>query len=162
MHLTLTRKNKTQYAIDGQITIDGEHICDTAECITAALPVGTYRVALIRCHQHGRKMPVIIPMSEAASALRGADTHITPLLAARPKCASCKKLKCVSNNTPMPRYCPMIKPGNGVCNRQDGSIIVGERCVSGCLLHPVTHFNRLYERIRKSASRGHDITLTIV
>lgn len=106
MHITLTRKDKTPYAIDGQITIDGEHICDTAECITAALPVGNYRVALIRCHQHGRKMPVIIPMSEAASALRGADAHITPLLAARPKCASCKKLKCVSNNT----LCPATVP----------------------------------------------------
>ena len=59
------------------------------------------------------------------------------------------------------RICPMLKPGNGVYHREDGSIIVGEYLVPGCLKHPKTAFANLFDRIRKSAERGHAITLTI-
>lgn len=55
----------------------------------------------------------------------------------------------------------MLKPGNGVHNRKDGSIIVGEYLVPGCLTHPKHAFDSLYQRLRKSAERGHEIRLTI-
>ena len=59
------------------------------------------------------------------------------------------------------RVCPMLKPGNGVYHREDGSIIVGEFLVPGCLKHSKTAFDNLYDRIRKNIERGNEVTLTI-
>ena len=59
------------------------------------------------------------------------------------------------------RVCPMLKPGNGVYNRTDGSIIVGEFLVPGCLKHSRFTFDNLYDRIRKNLERGKEVTLTI-
>ena len=59
------------------------------------------------------------------------------------------------------RVCPMLKPGNGVYNRTDGAIIVGEYLVPGCLKHSRFTFDNLYDRIRKNLERGKEVTLTI-
>ena len=59
------------------------------------------------------------------------------------------------------RICPMLKPGNGVYNRTDGAIIVGEYLVPGCLKHSRFTFDNLYDRIRKNLQRGKEVTLTI-
>ena len=59
------------------------------------------------------------------------------------------------------RICPMLKPGNGVYHRKDGSILVGEYLVPGCLKHPKTAFANLFDRIRKNLERGNEVTLTI-
>ena len=59
------------------------------------------------------------------------------------------------------RICPMLKPGNGVYNRTDGAIIVGEYLVPGCLKHSRFTFDNLYDRIRKNIERGKAVTLTI-
>ena len=59
------------------------------------------------------------------------------------------------------RICPMLKPGNGVYNRKDGSILVGEYLVPGCLKHSRFTFDNLYDRIRKNLERGKEVTLTI-
>ena len=59
------------------------------------------------------------------------------------------------------RVCPMLKPGNGVYNRKDGSILVGEYLVPGCLKHSRFTFDNLYDRIRKNLQRGKEVTLTI-
>ena len=59
------------------------------------------------------------------------------------------------------RVCPMLKPGNGVYNRKDGSILVGEYLVPGCLKHSRFTFDNLYDRIRKNIERGKEVTLTI-
>ena len=59
------------------------------------------------------------------------------------------------------RVCPMLCPGNGVYNRTDGAIIVGEYLVPGCLKHSRTAFDNLYDRIRKNLQRGKEVTLTI-
>ena len=59
------------------------------------------------------------------------------------------------------RVCPMLKPGNGVYNRTDGAIIVGEYLVPGCLKHSRFTFDNLYDRIRKNLQRGKEVTLTI-
>ena len=55
----------------------------------------------------------------------------------------------------------MLCPGNGVYNREDGSIIVGEYLVPGCLKHSRFTFDNLYDRIRKNLERGKAVTLTI-
>ena len=59
------------------------------------------------------------------------------------------------------RVCPMLLPGNGVYNRKDGSILVGEYLVPGCLKHSRFTFDNLYGRIRKNLQRGKEVTLTI-
>ena len=59
------------------------------------------------------------------------------------------------------RVCPMLKPGNGVYHREDGSILVGEYLVPGCLKHSRFTFDNLYDRIRKNLERGNEVTLTI-
>ena len=59
------------------------------------------------------------------------------------------------------RVCPMLCPGNGVYNRKDGSILVGEYLVPGCLKHSRFTFDNLYDRIRKNLERGNEVTLTI-
>lgn len=59
------------------------------------------------------------------------------------------------------RVCPMLCPGNGVYNRKDGSILVGEYLVPGCLKHSRFTFDNLYDRIRKNLQRGNKVTLTI-
>lgn len=79
-----------------------------------------------------------------------------------PPCDACTKLPFVGNNTTLPSFCPMIKPSNGVYNRTDGSIIVGRYLAPGCLTHPKSVFDALYERIRKNAERGKEIILTII
>jgi hypothetical protein len=55
----------------------------------------------------------------------------------------------------------MLKPGNGTHNRLDGSILVGKYNCLNSLIHPKTVFDPLYERIRKSIRRGHQVTLII-
>lgn len=59
------------------------------------------------------------------------------------------------------RVCPMLKSGNGVYNSKDGSILVGEYLVPGCLKHSRFTFDNLYDRIRKNLQRGKEVTLTI-
>ena len=134
---TLTRGEYTH----GRLSIDGNHICDTLENSTSCVPAGEYAITLLKCKQYARKMPCLNPQSP---------------------CDLCPKLPFVCNNTTLPCYCPMIKPGNGVHNRLDGSIIIGVYNCLGSIIHPKTAFDSLYERIRKSISRGNQVKLTIV
>ena len=145
MNIHIKRIRKTADTIDGQLTIDGSvRLCDTAENAITALPAGTYHVSIIKCKQHARKMPVIVVHKDVL-----------------PNCSKCNKLPCVTNNTKMPCICPMLKVGNGVYHREDGSIILGTYIAPGCLKHSKEAFDTVYDRIRKSSERGHEITLTI-
>ena len=78
-----------------------------------------------------------------------------------PDCSSCPKLGSISCNTTLPKVCPQIKIGNGVNKREDGSIIIGKRIVSGAMAHPAEHFNRLIDRLEKAVKRKEEITLSI-
>ena len=130
MNIELRRNRHRPDTIDGQIRIDGRRVCDCAENAHHCLPEGTYQIAVIKCRQHARKMPLITPISNQSSVI---------------------------NN----RVCPMLCPGNGVYNRTDGAIIVGEYLVPGCLKHSRTAFDNLYDRIRKNLKRGNEVILTI-
>jgi len=141
MNIKITRYQRIGNSIDGHLTIDESlRLCDTAENRFSALPEGSYPIRIVKCKQYGRKMIC---------------------LHTEPPCQQCDKIAEVSGNTPMPCFCPMLKPGNGIHNRNDGSIILGTYIAPGCLKHPKRAFNALYERIRKSASRGHELTLEI-
>lgn len=148
MNITLIRyRQKTacteqgrSETLDGQLYIDGLKICDTAENANGALPEGTYPITLLKCKQYKRKMLLLNP---------------------HPPCSKCPPMDYCGNNSTLPCYCPMLKPGNGVHNRLDGSIILGTYICPGCLKLPKQAFDSVYDRLRKSAERGHEITLTI-
>lgn len=143
LNLVLTRTRILGENTEGHLTIDGEHICNTLENTFSRVPSGDYIISLIKCKQHARKMLCLNPN--------------TP-------CTQCKKYPKAqpsSLNFTLPCYCPMIKPGNGVHNRLDGSILVGRYNCLGCLIHPKEVFDSLYERIRKSIGRGNQVMLTI-
>lgn len=126
---------------EGHLRIDGLQVCDTLENTFTCLSPGEYPVTLVKCKQYHRKMIII------------GDHNDT--------CENCAQLKEVYSNTLMPRHCPMIKPGNGIHGRHDGSILVGTRSSLGCIIHPRAAFDTLYERIRKNLERKREVTLVI-
>ncbi len=154
MNLILYRKSFSPQAISGKLYIEGVAICDTAENPTTALPPGVYPIAILHCHQYARRMPVIVPQNKSPYT-----SGISPY--SYDACITCKKLPCVNHNTKLPQVCHMLKPGNGVCTREDGSIILGTYICHGSLKHSKDAFNGIFERIRKAAQRGQQITLTI-
>lgn len=125
----------------GSLSIDGTRICSTLENANALVPSGDYVISLIKCKQYSRKM----------ICLHGSAP-----------CSQCPKLKLVCSNSTLPCWCPQIKPGNGVHKRLDGSIIVGVYNCLGSIIKPRDIFDALYERIRKSISRGNQVKLIIV
>ena len=141
MIIMLTRTFTHGEYTHGHLSIDGLRVCDTLENANSCVPAGSYTIRLAKCKQYSRKML---------------------LLNTKAPCLNCPKLKLVSTNSTLPCWCPMLKPGNGVHNRLDGSILVGQRNCLGSIIHPKAHFDALYERIRKSLSRGHEVKLSIV
>ena len=140
MNIQITRTRIRNEYCEGHVSIDGIMICSTLENANALIPSGNYPIHLIKCKQYARKMPC---------------------LNAKSPCSQCPKQPFVNNNSILPCYCPMIKLGNGIHGRLDGSILVGKYNCLNCLIHPRDTFDPLYERIRKSASRGNQVLLTI-
>ena len=140
MNIVITRSRTKGEYTEGQLSIEGVRICSTLENANAQVPAGEYPIRLVKCKQYARKMPCLNPS---------------------PPCDLCPKLKFVCMNSTLPCYCPMLKPGNGVHDRLDGSIVVGQYNCLNSLIHPRTTFDPLYERIRKSVSRGNQVILTI-
>lgn len=141
MTIVITRLfTKGEYT-HGSLSINGIKICSTLENANALVPSGEYQISLIKCKQYSRKMALINVSAP---------------------CSKCPKLSLVYMNSTLPCYCPMLKAGNGIHGRLDGSILVGKYNSLNSLIHPKTIFNALYERIRKSLSRGHKVKLSIV
>lgn len=150
MNITIKRTKSHGEYTHGQLSIDGTRICDTLENSNAQIPAGNYTIRLAKCKQHARKMPLIFPH----------PSTLNP----HPLCDRCPKSlnpNPSSLNLTLPCYCPMLKAGNGVHNRLDGSIIVGKYNCRGSIIHSKTTFDPLYERIRKSVSRGNEVTVNI-
>lgn len=135
-------KPKGEYT-HGQLIIDGVRICDTLENSLSMVPSGSYDITLIKCKQYARKMLCLNPQAPCTMCKKSLNSQPSSL------------------NLTLPCYCPMLKPGNGIHGRLDGSILVGKYNCLNCLIHPKTTFDALYERIRKSLSRGHQVTLII-
>lgn len=140
MKIVITRLFTKGEFTHGSLTIDGTRICSTLENANALVPSGDYVISLLKCKQYSRKM----------ICLHGSAP-----------CSQCPKLKLVCTNTTLPCWCPQIKPGNGVHNRLDGSIIVGVYNCPGSIIKPRDIFDALYERIRKSISRGNKVILCV-
>ena len=141
MNIVITRLfTKGEYT-HGSLSIDGIKICSTLENANALVPAGDYQISLVKCKQYSRKMLCLNPSAP---------------------CSKCPKLTLVCMNSTLPCWCPMIKPGNGIHGRLDGSILVGKYNCLNSLIHPKTIFDALYERIRKSLSRGNQVLLKIL
>lgn len=69
MNIELRRIRYRPETIDGQIWIDGEKICSSAENARHALPVGTYEIELKKSKKYGRKMPSLIAHPESLIAI---------------------------------------------------------------------------------------------
>lgn len=140
MKIVLSRIRTKGEFTEGQLSIDGVRICSTLENSNAQVPSGEYVITLLKCKQYARKMPC---------------------LNSQAPCDLCPKLKFVCMNSTLPCWCPMLKPGNAVHNRLDGSILVGQYHCLNCLIHPKSIFDALYERIRKTISRGNQVILCV-
>lgn len=142
MEIVIRRIHKSEVAVDGYLSINSERICDTAECSSRVLPAGTYPITLTKCKQYGRRC----------------------LCVGEPNCKACQQLNpaMVFSNTLMPRVCPMLKMGNGVVARSDGSIILGERAVWGNMIHTKAAYDRVFDCVRKNLERGHEVKLRII
>lgn len=144
MDIQIIRNHRTRWALDGELRIGGQKICDTSENLLHHLDQGSYTIQIYRCHHYRRKMPIVMIADEPMTA----------------KCHHCQRKQIGSQHANLPYYCPQIKIGNGVANRTDGSIIIGEHYLSGVLLKSSDHFDRLIDRLDKAALRNEAITLT--
>lgn len=60
MNIIINRFNQFKESLDGYLIIGDQRVCDTAENIATALPVGTYDVEIIRDPVLRRKLPFIV------------------------------------------------------------------------------------------------------
>lgn len=60
MNIILKRIRHQPQAIDGQIWIEGQKVCDCAENAHHCLPPGRYEIELVKSKKYGRKMPSFI------------------------------------------------------------------------------------------------------
>ena len=147
MKILIKRNLAEGEVTEGKLYIDDIFICDTLENTHSCLPAGSYTISIMKCKQYRRNI-----ISVKSSVDEATQTN---------QCHQCKLKELVFSNTPMPRFCPQIKPGNGVYGRRDGSIIVGSRALFGCIISPRSAFDLLYERIRKNIERGKCVSLKI-
>lgn len=141
LNITLQRTLVRGEITEGHLTILGIRVCQTLENTISGLPAGRYPVTLHHCKQYSRRMLLVD------------DKRL---------CRTCpKQQQHMSCNSCRPIICPMIKAGNGIHGRHDGSILVGTKAGLGLLTHPKSTFDALYERIRMSLQRGNQVTLLI-
>ena len=166
MKIIINRNEQTKAAIAGSLHINGQYICDTAENRQTTLPAGKYRIIRHYCHQYNRFMPLVqrLEFNEERLSIKEFRSTLN-FQRSTFNCSHCPPQKTedkeVTLNTLMPCHCPMLKPGNGVHHREDGSIILGTQVIPGCLIHPLQAFEPLAERIRKAIKRNKVITLII-
>ena len=150
MHILLKRYRKKPATIDGYIKIADTYICDTAESAAHALPPGTY--AIVTSHKGETNAGKLIIVSSSHSSPSSSSSHSSPSahsshsspILSRPLASS-----------------PILTSGNGVYTSRDSRILVGKYIVPGCLSHSGSIYKTLSDRIRRSITRGHEVTLQI-
>lgn len=141
LEIVLQRVRSTRYGLDGALYIDNVMVCNTVENSDSCIKAGEYKIALEHCKHHKRKKPMLIEYKNA--------------------CSNCVLRREASNNTPMPCFCPQITMGNGVHNRHDGAIIVGEALCAGVVINTRYAFNDLFKRIDNCIRRDFEIVLQV-
>ena len=151
MHILLKRYRKKPATIDGYIKIADTYICDTAESAAHALPPGTY--AIVTSHKGETNAGKLIIISTSPSSPSAHSSHSSPILS-RPLASSPILSRPLASS-------PILTSGNGVYTNRDSRILVGKYIVPGCLSHSGSIYKTLSDRIRRSISRGHEVTLQI-
>ena len=60
LEISIHRHRISKVACDGTLSINGDHVCDTAEHSQYKVPAGTYRIALCKSKTYGRKVPILV------------------------------------------------------------------------------------------------------
>lgn len=71
MDIIINRFNQFKESFDGFLIIGDQRVCDTAENIATALPVGNYEVEIIRDPVLRRKLPFVISPTNRHSVRPG-------------------------------------------------------------------------------------------
>ena len=157
MTIEIKRFYQKDEVLDGMLKIGDEVVCETSENVKTALGAGEYPLALMHCRQYDRMMPVV---GKEPLEVMGNHEYKDVLT----RCDLCKvRTGGAGANTVLPQRCPMLKMGNGVIGRTDGSICVGKhprdeygRVLHGVLLHSEETLNKLIER-----AQGNELQLKI-
>ena len=160
MHILLKRYRKKPATIDGYIKIADTYICDTAESAAHALPPGTY--AIVTSHKGETNAGKLIIVSSSHSSPSSSSSHSSPSahsshsspIPSRPLASSPILSRPLASS-------PILTSGNGVYTSRDSRILVGKYIVPGCLSHSGSIYKTLSDRIRRSITRGHEVTLQI-
>jgi len=59
MKILINRIRIKEKTTDGLLSIDGQHICETAEATPTLLPAGTYQITIFKCTKSKRQIPLI-------------------------------------------------------------------------------------------------------
>lgn len=78
MNIIINRFNQFKESLDGYLVIGEQRVCDTAENIATALPVGTYEVQIFRDPELHRKLPFVITSTDSYSIRPGHGVFGTP------------------------------------------------------------------------------------
>ena len=150
MNILIYRFYKTDRCVDSEVFLDGEPFCQASESTKGLVPEGEYRVCLQHCRQYQREVPAV---------------EIRPMGARKwlDRCRYCmRRGKAVmSPHRNLRGYCPQLKDGNGVYNRTDGSILLGERVVPGVVKCTSKYFTRLVELLQQAAQNGEEVKVII-
>ena len=134
MKIDIERHQHSRYGVDGTLRINNRRVCNTCEHPVKHLATGEYQVVIKRNKELCRKVPYII-----FTGTNGTD-YLTQDSMAHP---------------------PFIRIGNGPFRLHDGSIIVGQRLMTGVICRSAKSFNRLIDRLDKAQNRGERIRLII-
>lgn len=190
MKIIINRIRERELSTDGVIYIDGQRICDTTEATPKLLPEGTYRISIFKCIKSKRQIPLILlegahsptphkceccaALANECEQLRLSEydrlNYVIENAVPHPEVVALEKV--LDDETRKSRQkaigkandaanCPKLVHGNGAFNRIDGSILVGTCRQPGVVVNSRPIFNRLYDRIEKAISRGHQVELII-
>ena len=142
MKLILIRRYKNKDYIRGELYAENSNhkICDTLENAELHASAGEYDLGYKLCKQLGREFPKL------------SETY----------CQNCKFLGEPNQNKALPRYCPMLMRGNGVHNRFDGRIIVGEYLTRGAIIHTAAAFHIIDLYVKLAIETKQEAKLVIV
>ena len=129
--------------MDSEVYLDGALFCQASESMVNLVPWGRYRVILHPCKQYHRDVPAV---------------EIRPMCKRQwlDRCRYCmsRGRAVMSPHRNLRGYCPQLKDGNGVYNRTDGSIILGERVVPGVVRRSEQYFTRLVEHLQQAGGKA--------
>ena len=161
MKMTIIRKHFKDCppSIDGQLYINGERICHTAENLHHCLPEGTYGVSLAQCMVACHLLPVVdVPSAPPRNCRRCnaiANSNIEAGVAAfYDETHAVKK-------QPLPA-CPRLKMGTSAWHDTDRAIILGQHLLPGVVVKSRPVVLAVLDRLRKHIGRGGSVQLTII